>query len=53
MVFETAKFMASYAVWDANRNQYRIGPPFADAAEVYFADHERQWNPTFEIAYWR
>ena len=53
LVFETAKFMASFAVWDTNRNQYRIGPPFADAAEVYFADHEHQWNPTFEIAYWR
>jgi hypothetical protein len=53
LVFETAKFMASYAAWDTNRNQYRIGPPFADAAEVYFADHEHQWNPAFEIAYWR
>ena len=53
LVFETAKFMASFAAWDANRNQYRLGPPFADAAEVYFADHEHQWNPTFEIAYWR
>ena len=53
IVFETAKFMAAYAVWDTNRNQYRIGPPFADAAEVYFADHEHQWNPNFETAYWR
>jgi hypothetical protein len=53
LVFETAKFMASYAAWDTNRNQYRIGPPFADAAEVYYLDHEHQWNPTFEIAYWR
>ena len=53
IVFETAKFMASYAVWDTNRNQYRIGPPFADAAEVYFPDHEHQWNPNFETAYWR
>ena len=53
LVFETAKFMASYAAWDTNRNEYRIGPPFADAAEVYFADHEHQWNPAFETAYWR
>jgi hypothetical protein len=45
--------MASYAVWDAKRNQNRIGPPLADAAEIYFSDHEHQWNPTFEIAYWR
>ncbi len=53
LVFQTAKFMASYAVWDKARGLYRIGPPFADAAELYFADHEHQWNPTFEIAYWR
>ena len=53
LVFETAAFMASYAVWDKERGQYRIGPPLSDAAEVYYADHEHQWNPTFEIAYWR
>ena len=53
LVFESAAFMASFAVWDANRRQYRIGPPLADAAEVYFDDHEHQWNPTFETAYWR
>jgi len=53
VVFESAKFMASFAVWDKDRNQYRIGPPFADAAEVFHGDHEHQWNPTFEVAYWR
>lgn len=53
LVFETAKFMASFVAWDPNRNQYRLGPPFADAAEVYFPDHDHQWNPNFEIAYWR
>lgn len=53
LVFETARFMASYAVWDTNRGQYRIGPPFADAAEIYFDDHDHQWNPAFETAYWR
>ena len=52
LVFETAKFMASFAAWDASRSQYRIGPPFSDAAEIYFADHDHQWNPTFEIAQW-
>jgi hypothetical protein len=52
IVFETARFMASFAVWDQSRGQYRIGPPLADAAEVYFEDHEHQWNPTFEVAYW-
>ena len=53
LVFETAKFMASFAAWDPALKQYRIGPPFADAAEVYWADHENQFNPTFEIAQWR
>ena len=53
VVLESAKFMASFAVWDPKRRQYRIGPPFADAAEMYYDDHEHQWNPTFEIAYWR
>jgi hypothetical protein len=53
LVFETAHFMASFAVWDTNRGQYRLGPPFADAAEVYFKDHDHQWNPAFEVAYWR
>lgn len=52
IVFESAKFMASYAVWDKGREQYRIGPPLADAPEVYYEDHEHQWNPTFEVAYW-
>jgi hypothetical protein len=53
IVFETAEFMASFAAWDESRGQYRIGPPLADAAEVYFDDHERQWNPTFEVAQWK
>lgn len=52
LVFETARFMASFPVLDKKRDQYRIGPPFADATEIYFRDHEHQWNPTFETAYW-
>jgi hypothetical protein len=52
LVFETARFMASFAAWDAGRRQYRIGPPFSDAAEVYWSDFRRQFNPTFETAYW-
>lgn len=53
LVFETAKFMATFCVWDGTRREYRIGPPIADAAEIYSDDHEHQWNPTFEVAYWR
>jgi len=52
LVFETARFMASFPVLDKKRGQYMIGPPFADAAEIYFSDHDHQWNPTFETAYW-
>jgi len=52
LVFETARFMASFPVFDKKRGQYMIGPPFADAAEIYYSDHEHQWNPTFETAYW-
>lgn len=53
LVFETAQFMASFAAWDAKREQYRIGPPFSDAAEIYWPDFRKQCNGTFEIAYWR
>ena len=53
LVMETATFMASFAAWDKEREQYRIGPPLSDAPEVYFEDHAHQWNPTFEVAYWR
>ena len=53
LVFETAKFMASFAAWDTNRNQYRLGPPIADATEMYYEDHDHMRNPTFETAYWR
>ncbi|RYG36671.1 glycoside hydrolase family 65, partial [bacterium] len=52
LVFETAKFMASFAARDEASGQYRLGPPFADAAEVYFPDHAHQWNGTMEVAYW-
>jgi hypothetical protein len=52
IVLETAQFMASFAIWEQSRGQYCIGPPIADAAELYFEDHEHQFNPTFEVAYW-
>ena len=53
IVFETAAFMASFVVWDEPRHRYRLGPPLSDAAEIYYQDHDHQWNPTFELAYWR
>ena len=38
---------------DLNHSQYRIGLPFADAAEMCFPNHDHQFNPIFETAYWR
>jgi hypothetical protein len=52
IVFESAKFMASYAWWDSERKVYVIGPPVADAAEIYHQDAATNWNFNFENAYW-
>ena len=51
IVEESAAFMASFLHWSPKRKQYILGPPLADAAEIYF-DYQNQWNPTFELAYW-
>jgi len=53
IVFETARFMASFIAWDAGKGQYRLGPPLSDSTEHYYHDHDHQWNPTFELCYWR
>ncbi len=53
IVFETAEFMASYAVWDAATQRYVLGPPLIPAQESYSNDRQRVMNPTFELAYWR
>jgi len=51
MVFESAEFMASFAVWDATRDCYVLGPPVMPAQENY--DARKICNPTYELAYWR
>jgi hypothetical protein len=51
IVMETAGFMASFAVWEANRSRYVLGPPVIPAQEDHLA--EDTWNPTFELEYWR
>ena len=49
IVFETAKFMASYAFLDQDR--YVLGPPLKTVSEN--TDAHTTHNPTFELAYWR
>lgn len=51
VVFETADFMASYAVHDAARDQFDLGPPMKTVSENNDVATTR--NPTFELAYWR
>lgn len=49
MVFESAEFMASYAIDRGGR--YMLGPPLIPAQENH--PPREAWNPTFELAYWR
>jgi len=53
IVFETAEFMASYAVWDETGQRYVLGPAMIPAQESCGPDKARNLNPTFELAYWR
>lgn len=50
MVFQSAEFMASFAVWDADHETYVLGPPVMPAQENY--DARTICNPTYELAYW-
>ncbi len=50
IVFASADFMADYARWDENKNQYVLGPPLIPAQEIDSPDSTI--NPTFELAYW-
>lgn len=50
LVYETAEFMASYAVYDADNDRYILGPPVIPAQERHKA--EECMNPTFELEYW-
>ncbi len=51
IVFESAEFMASYAVFDQKQNQFVLGPPLKTVSENN--DTVATRNPTFELAYWR
>jgi hypothetical protein len=52
IVFESAEFMASYAVWDRANQRYVLGPALIPAQESYGRDRRTNLNPTFELAYW-
>ncbi len=52
VVFETAKFMASYPVWEEDNQRYVLGPALIPAQESYGRYRRTTLNPTFELAYW-
>ena len=51
IVFDTAEFMASYAVLDSQHQQFVLGPPLKTVSENNDTTATR--NPAFELAYWR
>lgn len=53
IVFETAKFMASYPTWNEKDKCFDLGPPLISAREHGTKTFELNKNPTFELAYWR
>jgi hypothetical protein len=50
VVFESARFMASYPAWDAAAKRYVLGPPLIPAQESH--PPATTFNPTFELSYW-
>ena len=50
IVFQTAEFMASFTVWDAEKKRYNLGKGLIPAQEVFKAVDT--YNPTYELAYW-
>lgn len=50
IVFETADFMADFAVFQKEKERYVLGPP------IYIVSENTNWetttNPTFELSYW-
>jgi len=50
VVFESAKFLASYAFYDTKTNRYVLGPPIKAVNE--HTDENATQNPTFELVQW-
>ena len=51
IVFATAEFMASFAVFDRKAGHYVLGPPIKTVPEN--TDPTKTRNPAFELSYWR
>lgn len=53
LVFDTAEFMASFAVLGRDGAKgFHLGPPIVPSQESYAANRATSWDPTFELAYW-
>ncbi len=50
IVFESAKFLASFAWYDTATGRYVLGPPVKNVSES--TDATKVMNPTFELAFW-
>lgn len=50
LVFETARFMASYAWYEKEKDRYILGPGLIPAQECF--DAATTFNPPFELEYW-
>ena len=50
VVFESAKFLASFAWLDPKTGRYVLGPPIKNVSES--TGENNTMNPTFELAYW-
>ncbi len=50
IVWQSAEFMASYAIRNEQRGWYSLGPPAIPAQEIHRP--RETWNPTYELAYW-
>jgi len=50
VMFESAEFMADFAVWDDKNGRYVLGPPCIPAQERHEAS--TCLNPTYELEYW-
>lgn len=50
IVFETARFLASYAFYDASTDRYILGPPIKSVNES--TEENTTQNPSFELAQW-
>jgi hypothetical protein len=51
VVFDTADFLASFAVLDKTSGRYVLGPPIKTVPEN--TDARTAHNPAFELSYWR